>query len=224
MTPDPNSPWDTQYALSLLPQLLEGLRLTVEITILGFLLAAALGLVVAIIRRLSIPVVSQLAGFYVQFVRGTPLLVQAFVAYYVLPSFGLRFSLFVTSVLVMGINYSAYCAEVYRSGIEDVPTGQWEAATALSLPAPVTWLRVVLPQAVRSVIPILGNYLVQMFKDSAILSAISTYELLNVAFTIGSSDYRYVEPLTLAAILYLIVSIPSSQLFRTLERRLALNA
>lgn len=141
-----------------------------------------------------------------------------------LPSFGLRFSLFVTSVLVMGINYSAYCAEVYRSGIEDVPTGQWEAATALSLPAPVTWLRVVLPQAVRSVIPILGNYLVQMFKDSAILSAISTYELLNVAFTIGSSDYRYVEPLTLAAILYLIVSIPSSQLFRTLERRLALNA
>ncbi len=221
---NPSDPWNTQFAIDILPQLLEGLRLTVEITLLGFALAATLGLVVAVIRRLDIPVLSQLLGFYVQFVRGTPLLVQAYVAYLVLPSFGLRFDLFITSVLVMGVNYSAYCAEVYRSGIEDVPKGQWEAATALSLSARTTWGRVVLPQAVRSVIPILGNYLVQMFKDSAILSAISTFELLNVARSIGSSEFRYVEPLTLAALLYLVVSIPSSHLFRTLERRLAINA
>jgi polar amino acid transport system permease protein len=213
--------WDQAFALSIIPKLLQGLRVTVEITLLGFAIAVVLGLVVAIVRRLRIPLVSRLFGGYVQFVRGTPLLVQAYAAFYVLPSYGLRFSAFVTGVIVMGINYSAYCAEVYRAGIEDVPSGQWEASTALSLPPSTTWGRVILPQAVRSVTPVLGNYLVQMFKDSAVLSAITVFELLNAAQTIGTSSFRYVEPLTLAGLLFLLISFPTSHFFRTLERRLA---
>jgi polar amino acid transport system permease protein len=168
-----------------------------------------------------VPGLSRFLDGYVQFVRGTPLLVQAYTAFFVLPAYGLRLSALATGILVMGVNYSAYCAEVYRAGIEDVPSGQWEAATALSLPAPTTWGRVILPQAIRSVVPVLGNYLVQMFKDSAVLAAITVFELLNAAQSIGSSSFRYLEPLTLAGLLFFLVSFPASHFFRTLERRLA---
>jgi polar amino acid transport system permease protein len=213
--------WDQGFALSILPQLLEGLAVTLQVTLAGFAIAATLGLAIAILRRARVPGLSRVLDGYVQFVRGTPLLVQAYTAFFVLPAYGLRLSALATGVLVMGVNYSAYCAEVYRAGIEDVPSGQWEAATALSLPPTTTWGRVVLPQAVRSVVPVLGNYLVQMFKDSAVLAAITVFELLNAAQSIGSSSFRYLEPLTLAGLLFFLVSFPASHLFRTLERRLA---
>ena len=213
--------WDQSFALSIIPQLLEGLRVTLQVTVAGFAIAATLGLAIAILRRSRVPGLSRALDGYVQFVRGTPLLVQAYTAFFVLPAYGLRLDALATGVLVMGVNYSAYCAEVYRAGIQDVPSGQWEAATALSLPPTTTWGRVILPQAVRSVVPVLGNYLVQMFKDSAVLAAITVFELLNAAQSIGSSSFRYLEPLTLAGLLFFLVSFPASHLFRTLERRLA---
>ncbi|AKU18777.1 amino acid ABC transporter permease [Luteipulveratus mongoliensis] len=219
--------WDSQYAADALPKLLDGLKLTVQISLLGFALAAVLGLLVAVVRRSKIPVISHLFSFYVLFIRGTPLLVQAIFVYFVLPKLpgvGVSLSLFWAGVVVMGVNYSAYCAEVYRAGIEDLPAGQWEAATALSLPRATTWGRVVLPQAIRSVIPILGNYLVQMFKDSAVLLGIGVVELLNSANIYGQDSYRFVEPMVMAGLLYLIVSIPASLAFRVMERRLAVNA
>lgn len=212
--------WDQSFAISIIPQLLEGLWVTLQVTGLGFLIAVVLGLFVAIGRHLRLPVISRVLDGYVMFVRGTPLLVQAYTAFFVLPAYGLRLSALATGIAVMGVNYSAYCAEVYRAGIQDVATGQWEAATALSLPGTTTWGRVILPQAIRSVVPVLGNYLVQMFKDSAVLAAITVFELLNAAQSIGSSNFRYLEPLTLAGLLFFLVSFPSSYLFRILERRL----
>ena len=220
---DGGQTWDNAFAKSILPSLLDGLWTTIQITLLGMAIALVLGLLVAVIRRSRIPVLSQLFGFYVQFVRGTPLLIQAFFAFYALPAYGVKFSAFVTGVVVIGVNYSAYTAEVYRAGIEDVPAGQWEAATALSLPMGRTWGRIVLPQAFRSVTPVLGNYLIQMFKDSAVLFAITVYELMGHVQAIGSDSYRYLEPTTIAAAMYLVVSLISSQFVRLLERRLVLN-
>ncbi len=213
--------WDTAYAIEILPRLLEGLWVTIQATMAGIAIALALGMLVAVIRYVRIPVVSDVFGFYVQFVRGTPLLVQAYTAFFVLPTYGIVLSPLVTGIIVLGVNYSAYTAEVYRAGIEDLDKGQWEAATALSLPARPTWTRIVLPQAVRTIVPMLGNYWIQMFKDSAILATITMGELLNVALTIGSSDFRYLEPLTLVGLLFLAVSYPASVLIRRLERRLA---
>ncbi|MCY1238777.1 L-cystine transport system permease protein TcyB [compost metagenome] len=213
--------WDNNFAISVLPVLLQGLWTTVHITVMGTLLAAGLGLVFAVLRRLAIPVVSQVVSFLVVFVRGTPLLVQAYVAFFVLPAYGVSFDALTTGIVVIGINYSAYMAEVYRSGIQGVPTGQWEAATALSLPGSRTWGRIILPQAIRTVVPMLGNYLIQMFKDSAVLSAITVVELMATAQAIGSSSFRYLEPLTLAALLFLAVSYPASRLVNRLERRYA---
>jgi len=215
--------WDTEYALSILPRLLRGLLVTIEATFAGIAIALVLGLIVAVIRYLRIPIVSHLFTFYVSFVRGTPLLVQAFAAFFILPDYGITMSALLTGILVVGVNYSAYTAEVYRAGIEDVEKGQWEAATALSLPGRPTWTRIILPQAVRKIIPVLGNYWIQMFKDVAILSAITVSELLYTAQTIGSSDYRYLEPLTIVGLLYLAVSYPAAIIVRRLERRLAFS-
>jgi polar amino acid transport system permease protein len=223
MIADGGQTWDNAFAISLIPQLLQGLWVTIQVTIVGMAIALVLGLVVAIIRYSKIPVVSQLFGFYVQFIRGTPLLVQAYIAYFALPAYGIKFSALVTGIVVIGINYSAYTAEVYRAGVNDVPAGQWEASTALSLPLHRTWSRVVLPQALRAVVPMLGNYLVQMFKDSAVLFAITVYELMGHVQAIGSGTYRYLEPVTIAGLLYLIVSLIASLLVRTLERRLVLS-
>lgn len=213
--------WDSKFALSILPELLEGLWVTVQITLGGIAIAMVLGLVVAVLRFSKLPLLSPALGFYVQFIRGTPLLVQAYCAFFILPAYGVTYSALATGIVVIGINYSAYTAEVYRSGIEDVPRGQWEAATALNLPMSATWARIILPQGVRTVIPVLGNYLIQMFKDSAVLSAITVFELLAHAQAIGSSNFRYLEPLTIAGLLFLLVSYPASQIIRRLERRLA---
>lgn len=216
--------WDNEFALSILPDLLGGLWVTIQATMAAIVIALALGLIVAVIRYLRIPILSPVFGFYVQFVRGTPLLVQAFAAFYILPDYGIVLSPLITGIIVLGVNYSSYTAEVYRSGIEDVDKGQWEAATALSLPVRPTWTRIVLPQAVRSIVPMLGNYWIQMFKDSAILSLITMNELLNVGQTIGSSEFRYLEPLTIVGILFLAVSYPAAVLIRRLERRLAITS
>jgi polar amino acid transport system permease protein len=213
--------WDSKFAISILPELLKGLWVTVQITLAGIVIAMVVGLVIAVLRFSRIPVLSHVLSFYVLFVRGTPLLIQAYCVFFILPMYGLSLSPMTTGIVVIGLNYSAYTAEVYRAGIDDVPRGQWEAATALNLPVGATWTRIVLPQAVRSVIPVLGNYLIQMFKDSAVLSAITVFELLAHAQAIGSSNFRYLEPLTIAGLLFLLVSYPASQLVRRLERRLA---
>lgn len=213
--------WDWSYALGIIPDLLQGLVVTVQITLIGTSIALVLGLLLAVVRYSTVPGVRQFFGFVLQFIRGTPLLVQAYFAFYVLPLYGVKFSPLVTGIIVIGVNYSAYTAEVYRAGIQSVPRGQWEAATALSLPLRQRWQYVILPQAIRDVIPALGNYLVQMFKDSAILSAITVFELLGHATAIGSSSYRYLEPLTLAGLLFMVVSYPAAKLIRRLELRLA---
>lgn len=212
--------WDNQFVVSIMPDLLAGFWLTLQITFIGFLISLVVGLLVAILRYLQIPVISHLATFYVSFVRGTPLLVQAYIAYFVLPYFGLAFDPLPTGIVVLGLNYSAYTAEVYRSGIEQLPKGQWEAGKALSLPPARMWIRIVVPQAIRPIIPVLGNYLIMMFKDSAILSSITILELMGTAMQIGSNYYRYLEPITIAGLLYLLVSFPCSLLIRRLEHRL----
>lgn len=213
--------WDNSYATDIFPTLLDAFGLTIRLTLLGMALALALGLLVAVLRYLRIPVVSQLFDFYVLFVRGTPLLVQIFAVYFILPEYGLTLSNFWTGVIVLGINYSAYTAEVYRSGIEALPAGQWEAATALSLPRARTWTKIVLPQAVAMIIPVLGNYLIQMFKDTALLYAIGSPEVMTEARSIGQSNGEFLEPLTIAGFMYLTISYVSSLGIKRLERRYA---
>ncbi len=156
-------------------------------------------------------------GGVVEFIRLTPLVVQLLFVYYMLP----QFSALQIGIAVLGIHYSTYMAEVYRAGIEAVPVGQWEAARALSLPSTRTWRAVILPQAVRRVVPALGNYAVSMFKDTPFLFTITVVEMVTAAQQFGARNFQYLEPLTLAGLIFLIASYPTSLLIRRLERRLA---
>jgi len=212
-----NVDWSWERAAEALPVLLEGFRITLLATVLGFVVAAVLGLVVAIARRsLPKPLATALSAV-VQFIRLTPLVVQLLFVYYLLP----QFSALQIGIAVLGIHYSTYMAEVYRAGIDAVPKGQWEACRALSLSPTRTWRAVILPQAVRRVVPALGNYAISLFKDTPFLFTISVVEMVTAAQQFGARNFQYLEPLTMAGLIFLIASYPTSLLVRRLERRLA---
>jgi polar amino acid transport system permease protein len=211
--------WEWAVVEEHLPAMWEGLLVTIEATAWGIALAMSLGLVVAIVRRVS-PVFIRLPLIAVlEFIRSTPLLVQLFFLYFVLPNYGIVLSAFETGVIALGIHFATYTAEVYRSGIEGVDLGQWEASTALSLNPWHKWTRVILPQAIPRVIPALGNYLVAMLKEAPLLSAITVIDVVGEAKQICSSEFNCLEPYTMAGVMFLAVSIPASILARTVEAR-----
>lgn len=209
--------WDWEYAWEVLPTLVEGLRVTLLATVYGFALALGAGLLWAVLRRAGNPVVSGGARWLVELIRSTPLLVQLYFVFYVFPEIGVVLSPMVAGVLGLGLHYSAYTAEVYRSGIDGVPRGQWEAATALGLGRSQTFFRIVLPQAIPPVIPALGNRLIAIFKETPLLAVITVSELLQQAKLLGAESFRYLEPLTLVGGIFLILSLASSRLVRRAE-------
>ncbi|MBO9355271.1 ectoine/hydroxyectoine ABC transporter permease subunit EhuD [Bordetella petrii] len=212
-----NPIFDWAFAWEILPALGSALIITVQATVLGMLLAIVLGLVLAMLRRVRARWISAPVAVLIEFVRSTPLLVQMYFLFYVLPQSGVQMSPLATGVLALGVHYAAYCAEVYRAGIESVPRGQLEAATALNMSPWRTAVGVVLPQAIPPVVPALGNYLVAMFKDTPLLSAITVVELLQQSKIIGSATFRYTEPLTLVGVLFLLLSLIAAWGVRRLE-------
>jgi len=214
--------WDWDKAFAAIPPILEGLLVTLQITVLGSLVAYVLGLILAIVRRSRIPVVDQILWALIELIRSTPLLIQIFVLFYVIqPAMGLQLSPFATGVIALGLHYACYTSEVYRAGIDAIPPGQWEAATALSLPRSRVWTGVILPQAIPRVVPALGNYTISMFKEVPLLLAIGVAEIVARAEEQGTSDYRYVEVYTMAGLAFLLLSFPAAILVRRLERRVA---
>jgi polar amino acid transport system permease protein len=211
--------WDWGYALEILPLLAKAAIVTIEATFLGFLIAASLGLVFAIMR-MSGPLVAGPVTLLVELVRSTPLLIQIFFLYFVLPKFGVTLDAFTAGVLALGLHYATYCSEVYRAGLENIPRGQWEASTALNLSSLTTFKDIILPQAIPPIVPALGNYLVALFKETPLLSAIAVLELMQTAKILGSETFRYVEPITLVGVIFLIMSLVSAVGIRWVERAL----
>ncbi|HKI55606.1 MAG TPA: ectoine/hydroxyectoine ABC transporter permease subunit EhuD [Trueperaceae bacterium] len=211
---------DWAFAASIIPILLRGMIVTVEATVLGFLIALILGLIFALLRAVPLKIVSWPIAVIVEFLRDTPLLVQLYFLYFVLPNYGVVLPAFLTGAIALGLQYSAYTSEVYRAGLEAVPRGQWEASMALNMPMVLVYRDVVVPQAIPRVVPALGNYLVSIIKDTPILSAVTVLEMLNLATIIGDRTYRYLVPLSEVGGLFLILTIFSSWLVRVLERRL----
>ena len=211
--------FDLAYALTLLPALLRASMVTLAATLGGMALALVFGLASVILRMSRVRVVSVIANGVTQVIRTTPLLVQLYLLFYVLPAYGVAMSAFATGVLGLGIHYGSYLSEVYRAGIESVPRNQWEAAVALGFSRRRTWTNVILPQAFRRIIPPLGNYLVSMFKATPYLATITVLELLGTALNLADHSFRYFEPIALVGIIFLALSYPSAQLVRRLEKR-----
>ncbi|GAA2273242.1 MULTISPECIES: ectoine/hydroxyectoine ABC transporter permease subunit EhuD [Streptomyces] len=213
--------WDWSAVSGFMPHLWDGLLVTVQILALGSLISFALGLVWALLMRVPSRWVTWPVGVVTEFVRNTPLLVQLFFLFYVLPEWGLTFSALTTGVFAIGLHYSTYTMQVYRAGIEAVPVGQWEAATALNLPLHRTWSAVILPQAVRRVVPALGNYVISMLKDTPMVMAITVLEMLGQARLYSQEHFQFTEPLTVIGVAFIVISYLASLALRALERRLA---
>jgi polar amino acid transport system permease protein len=212
--------WNWSYVWGFLPQLMQGAIVTIEATLAGSLIAMTVGLAFAIARRSQHAVVRVITGWVVQFIRGTPLLVQLYFIFFVLPDFGIVLPAFAAGVIGLGIHYACYTSEVYRAGIASVELGQWDAATACNLRSRETWIYVILPQAIPKMVPALANYVIGMFKETALLSAISVFELMSRAQAIGNNSYRYTEPLTVVGLIFLVITLISGRLLRWLENDL----
>jgi polar amino acid transport system permease protein len=212
--------WDWSFALNeVLPLLMRGLGVTLWATFLATILALVFGLIFAMAKRSANPFVRMPINGFVEFIRRTPILVQIYFIYFVLPEVGILLPGFASGVIALGLHTGSYMSEVYRAGIESVPRGQWEAARALNYTKADMWRRIILPQAIPPMVPALGNYVIFMFKDSSLLSIIAVPELMSMARNIGNDTYRYLEPMTLVAAFYFTMSIIAAWLIRWIELR-----
>ncbi len=205
---------------TLLPPLLAGTLVTVTVSLLSYLIALVLGMLLALARLSDSWPLRWSASAYIQFLRGTPLLLQLFFIYYVLPYGGIVVSPFVAGILGLSLNYAAYMAEVFRSGINAVPKGQTEAGASLALSNYHIMTKVVLPQALRIVVPPIGNFFVAIFKDSALVSVITLRDLMFSGQLLASSTFKHFEIFAIVAVIYFAISYPSAKLVHYLERYL----
>lgn len=210
--------WDWDFAFQAFPDMLMSfLQVTLVVTVIGTLIAAVLGLVIAVLMRVLPRPLAWVVKWMANFIRMTPLVVQLIFVFWTFT----WMDPMTIGILVFGVHYATYMSEVYRAGIDSVPKGQWEATTALSMSAVRTWRRVVIPQALRSTVPSLGNYAISMFKDTPFLLVISVAEMVTVAGQIGAPTFRYTEVYTIAGLIFLAASYPTAVLVNRLEKRLA---
>ncbi len=210
--------WDWRFTLDILPTLAEASVITVIATLLGFAIAAPLGLAFALGRMYGPPWLGVPLAGLIEAIRSTPLLIQIFFIYFVGPEVGITIEAMTAGVLALGIHYATYCSEVYRAGLANIPRGQWEACVALNLPPHRAFTDIIIPQAIPPVVPALGNYLVALFKDTPLLSAIAVLELMQTAKIIGSDNFRYTEPITLVGAIFLLFSLIAAGLIKLVER------
>ncbi|GGN58857.1 ectoine/hydroxyectoine ABC transporter permease subunit EhuD [Oceanobacillus indicireducens] len=215
--------WSWDRFFEALPFILDGLGLTIFLTISCFIFALVFGFVWTFLRRIPNRPFNWIVSWVMEFIRTTPPLVQLFFIYYawpVMPLVGTTLSPVQSAILGLGLHYSTYISEIYRSGIESVEKGQWEAAQALNLSTLDKWRKVILPQAIPPTVPMLGNYFIILFKEVPLVSTISVAEILLLANTYGARNWAYLEPLTIVGIIFLLLSYPSSILIRKLEDRM----
>jgi len=205
------------------PFVVKGLKITVLLTFTCYIFALIVGFMWVFFRRIPIKSIRWIIGWIMEFIRSTPPLVQLFFLYYglpVIPVIGVSLSAFTCAVLGLGLHFSTYIGEVYRSGIESVDKGQWEASTALNLSTSKKWFKIILPQAIPPTIPMLGNYLIILFKEVPLASTVGVLGILALANNYGAKHFVYLEALTIVALLFLVLSYPSSLFVNYLERKM----
>src|SRR6516162_5920352 len=206
-------------AVEFLPILMNGVALTIIVTLGSLLLSTLLGLVWALMRVSGIGLLAWLSAAIINVIRGIPIIVLLFYLYFVMPDLGIRLSALQAAILGLGIAYSAYQAENFRAGIEAIDKGQVEAAQAIGMGWWLTMRRVILPQAVRIVLPPYGNIMIMLLKDSSQASTITVAELALQGKLIASSTFKNTSVFTLVALMYLTMSIPLILLVRHFEKK-----
>ena len=217
-----NAEWRWDFAIEILPQMLLATLNTILAAGIGYAIAAIVGLLFLLGQRTPIKIVNMINREIVEFIRSTPLLIQLFFVYFVLPQFGITLSAWVCGMITIGLHFGTYLSEVYRGALEGVPKTQWEACRALNFSTFYTYRKIVLPQAFPIAIPGMGNYLVGIFKDTPLLSTIGVAELFHAATAVGGYHYRYLEPYTIVGLIFLMLSIPAAIWIRKIEKNVNL--
>ncbi len=212
--------WNWTFAAQTSLKLLAALPANLLAALLASILAMAVGLAFALLLGMRSKAIATATGIVVGFIRRTPILVQLYFLFYVLPDMGVLLSPLAAGVIGLGLHNSAYICEVYRAGIANVDKGQWDATTALNLPPIYKWRRLILPQALPPIAPALGNYVLLIFKETALLSVITVQNVMLEAQTIASEYYRYLEPMTLVGLIFLVICAPAALVLRMAELRL----
>lgn len=215
--------WSWETFADAFPVVLQGLHITLGLTVVSFLLALAGGFIWLMLESTPVKPFNFIMYWIREFIRSTPPIVQIFFLYFawpMVPYIGVSFSPFVAAMIALGIHFSTYISEVYRSGIESVEEGQWEAAKSLNFSRISTWFKIVLPQAIPPTIPMLGNYLIILFKEVPLAATIGVVGILSIGRSYGAETWSYLEPLTIVALLFLLLSYPSALLIRKLEDKI----
>jgi polar amino acid transport system permease protein len=202
------------------PLFISGLIMTLKLTFLAVTIGVLMGLFIALMKMSSIKPIKFVASSYIEVIRGTPLLVQLLLIYNGLMQFGMNIPAFTAGVSALAINSSAYVAEIIRAGIQAVDPGQNEAARSLGMTHAMAMRYVIIPQAIKNILPALGNEFIVMLKESAIVSVIGFADLTRQADIIQSVTCRYFEPYIIIAAIYFIMTLTFSKLLSLFERRL----
>ena len=203
--------------------LLEGLKNTLILTAISVAMGTVLGALIALLRMSKYQPLRFISSLYIEVIRGTPILLQLYIFYFVLPSVlpFLRMSQFMWVSVALCVNSAAYVSEVIRSGIQAVDKGQTEAARCLGLSEGQTMLQIILPQAVRNILPALGNEFIMMLKETSLASTFFLYDLMTVCNVVKGAEYLTLEPMTIVAIIYLCITFPLSKLVEHFEKKMA---
>jgi His/Glu/Gln/Arg/opine family amino acid ABC transporter permease subunit len=202
-----------------LPFLLQGLKTTIGLTLLAMVFGIVLGLIIALLRISRSPLLRGLSLVYVDTLRGTPLLLQILVVYYVFPGFGIKLDAFTSGVVALSFNSAAYISEIFRAGIESISIGQFEAANSIGMNYYQTMKHVILPQTIRRVIPPITNEIVALLKDTSLVMITGIAELTYKSKQVASATANVLTPYLAAGIIYLLITIPLTRLSQNLERR-----
>lgn len=203
------------------PFLLKGARVTITLTLVSLSLGILLGLFIGLARIAVYPLLRSAALVYIEVIRGTPLLMQLIFIYYGLPSVGVNLDAYTAGILGLSVNSAAYVAEIFRAGIQSIGRGQMEAARASGMTYGQSMRYVILPQAVRVVLPPLTNEFVAMLKDTSLVSTLAVAELLRVGREMQAWKSNTFSPFAGVAVVYLSMTIPMTKLARYFEKRLA---
>ena len=211
-----------EYVGQCMPQLTMGLKLTLQMTILSLVLAVIVGMITCLFSISKVKPLNWISGIYLSLIRGTPLMVQAFFIYFgITGALGIRITSFSAAILVLCLNAGAYLSEIFRSGIAAVNKGQMEAARSLGLPYGVAMRKIILPQAIRIVIPSVLNQFIITLKDTSNLSVIGCGELMRQGQLIVARNYESFKTYAIVAVMYYVVVVVLTKIFQLVERRLA---
>ncbi|AVF26114.1 polar amino acid ABC transporter, inner membrane subunit [Paenibacillus larvae subsp. larvae] len=211
---------DFSFLTTYWPMFLKGAGYTLVLAFFTVICGTILGIFICLMRISKIKIVKGIAAAYIEFLRGTPLLVQLYIIYFALPQFGISLPGMVSGIAALTLNSAAYVAEIFRAGIESIDKGQMEAARSLGMTHNMAMKLIIIPQAIRNILPALGNEFIVIIKESSIVSIVGITDLMFNADTVRGVTYKAFEPLIVAAVVYFIMTFTLSKLLGKFERRI----